>query len=98
MGKRLHSATCPSSVRGSHVFTCYLMLVLHRKGEIEAGVQQHCCTRSTEREKWRPEDDTANSAHLAGENHTVLKVQVLKMLLLVELSHRAVTDSSVRAT
>lgn len=74
------------------------MLVLHRKGEIEAGVQQHCSTRSTEREKWRPEDDTANSAHLAGENHTVLKVQVLKMLLLVELSHRAVTDSSVRAT
>lgn len=74
------------------------MLVSHRKGEIEAGVQQHSCTRNAEHEKWRPEDDTANSAHLAGENDTVLKVQVLKMLLLVEFSHRAVTDSSIRAT
>lgn len=97
MGKRLHSATCPSSVRGSHVFTWYLMLVSHRKGEIEVGVQQHCCTRNAEREKWRPEDDKV-SAHLAGENDTVFKIQVLKMLLLVEFSHRAVTDSSIRAT
>lgn len=61
------------------------------------GVQQHSCTRNAEREKWRSEDDTTKSANLAGENDTVFKMQVLKMLLLVECSHRTVTDSSIRA-